>query len=712
MADGEALRELFVSVGINVEGLKDLDALNQAIDDVAKSAQDTSGLKELDKTVKETTKSFQFSQDTLAKFQKVLESYSSGDIQQATGLLADFGKEIKTLSATSAAATQIERLQEAMKGGNLREASDAYSRLNGALRELSTDGERSKDALEAVGKVLDSLMRGDVKASIEGFKNLQTEFKGLVAGVKAFAVVQLGREMTGSLERMAADAGNTAARIKEQATALRTTTQEIQTAEIVVKRFGGNADNVAQIMENFIGMANRAMTGSGGDIGLLRVLGGKPGQDPVDMLATFADHLQKLPVHLRDMAASQAGLKDMMPLLRMGGDYIREQGTMARRTAAIWTDETVTAGVELKRAMASINAEFGIMDQAMQAKLMPFMRDVAIAIKGLVQDLSMAVQDFDLRSQKAQEIIEELLALVKTLAVAWGLYTLALNANRIGTIAWAAISQGIPAILTAITTGMKALTAATLLAAAPPAALAAAIALVGTAALLVIDDLKTFSEGGKSYLGDLFGAADGYLRPVTDMFGDMQESIGSILEWIKELPDVFVKSVQELEKSVPALEGVSKAFGAVAEAVGLVDEKTSPEEDQLAQYVDKISKMREKLEEMKAGGDTKGAESMQKQIDAATGKRDDLLAKVLKTMPAEDASEMLSRIGDANLRDTALRMAAEGNTYNGTVNVGQIQTNVSSPNPAQAGASVNASVNQNMQDNARRAAALARGRSG
>jgi hypothetical protein len=365
--------------------------------------------------------------------------------------------------------------------------------------------------------------------------------------------------------------------------------------------------------------------------------------------------------------------------------------------------------VELKRALAGISAEFDIMEQALQAKLMPMFRDVAVKLRDLVVSVSQTLGDFNLESERLRPIVEELLALLETLALLVGLYTVALNANRIATLAWGVVARGVPAILTMITTATRALTLAMTAAVAPPAAVAAAIALLGTGALLVLEDLKVFAEGGESYFGDLFAAADGKLRPITDWFGDLQEDIGALIDWLKQLPDVFIDSVTKMAQMNPALKGMADMIGAVAEKVGLVDHKGTIEEENLAMLAEKVTKIREEMNALVEAGDQEGAAVQQKNLRAATIRRDEALGKMIATLPPQEMASVLERIGDEGLSAAAER-ASQSTTYSGTVNVGDVNMTVQANDPVRAGKQAQEAIDKMLADNARKAAQLARGR--
>ena len=418
----------------------------------------------------------------------------------------------------------------------------------------------------------------DVGPLLTADRQLQAFVQTVTSSTPWLLMERIGR----GLIDMAEDASEATVKLDMSAKSLRTTTQELQKLEYVAARanvIGDPLEKVSGLLQRIKGqMTQAAITPGGGSAGgLLGVLGIRPGQKPEEQIAAISRNLGRLPPALQNLAKSQLGLDELMPLLEKGPGYMREMGLEAERLGLVWGTETVQAGEKLHSELAALEFTSEGLKRQLQAELIPIGLEVVTTLrawipvildvsKALLADLGIGSDDagrqvktLDDRIDQARITADAFMAKIHDVSdVVMALVTaakllvqaLALRAALTGTMAGLDLlingSNGIRAAIAVFElwrTGVITTASVTQLAmgqmSVSVAGLGAALKSVmlgpaGIIALLVVlKDLWDFAHDKPSLVGDLLKDPNGMLKKFTDFWAEVQDIVGRTVDGIE-----------------------------------------------------------------------------------------------------------------------------------------------------------------------------------
>jgi len=319
---------------------------------------------------------------------------------------------------------------------------------------------------------------------------------------------------------------------------------------------------------------SRRRIGDPSSIGLLAALGGRPGQSATEMLATFADRLEALPAHLQRLAAQRAGLVALLPLLRQGGDAIREISD----APGIMDEETIELGKRLNSELFVLHRNITGLKNIIAAEVLPRGIKLLRMMNRLGDVIRKVLGSED--SKRYERNIKAITTALEALAVMAGVT--------------AAIALGITLVqnIGLLISILKLLRINAILAAGPWGIL------VGLVALLA-EDIYAFATGGKSMIGEL-----------AKQWGVLQERVSAHVDEMILKIDEFLEKIGKL---LPSIRGVTDGIR------GMLD---TPE----TRTIDAVKKLRKELEavdkqiaQAERKQDTEGLERLERRRRQLTG---------------------------------------------------------------------------------------------
>lgn len=483
--------------------------------------------------------------------------------------------------------------------------------------------------------------QGDTKDA----KEFESSLDSVLTAVKGFvafkAAEKIGRELAG----IATGIADQAVALKQSADALGYTTDQLQELQYAAGTANIPVETIVSSLESLRQLQAQQMTGDGGAVGLFGAIGA-PGEDAVETLARMADRLAALPPHMQRLAAQKAGMTELMPLLRLGGEYIRDMAAEARDLGIAFGEDLVEKGNLLNSQLFKLNTRMEILKKRAAEDLIPIGLELAGVLLRLWDRFGKLLTMENLR-----KVLDRLVATLEALAIAIAAVGAAAAVLAIFT-QWDFLVVALVTRLIRLIEVWKLFQASMLSSALLWGLLAAGI-------VLVIDDLYALTTGGKSFLGWLY-TTNPVLRKFTDFWGDLHQAMEDALDTMQRLFPALS----------PLIEGMKSLLG-------MRDDSTNAALGKINKQLEDAQEERDKAD---MNDDKAGMARASRRIAQLKGQRAELIRE-----------EALSRAGGAAAATTVITEGGRSVVVNGgatTVN----QSFAGPVSPGQAGAAAGAAV--------------------
>lgn len=397
------------------------------------------------------------------------------------------------------------------------------------------------------------------EAKVQSFENsIGNLTKGLallVTGATAAATAAFG---------FASSTARQSEEIERSAKLASTGVEEFQKLAYASESFGIQQDKLADILKDVNDkMGDYAQTGGGAMADFFEFIAPKVGVTAeqfrnlsgADALQLYVSSLEKANLSQADMTfymeaiASDSTL--LLPLLEKNGEAYKALAKEAEEYGVILSEDNVKANKEFSKQLRSLNKMFQSVVMSVGNKLIPLFSDLVMKVKDFIARNRELIQSnisgfFDGAIWVVKQFISVLGTLfgwidkVAQLMGGWS------NAIKIVGIAVGVLMtlKFVPWIIAA-TAAIKALNIAMLLN--PAGLMIAGIVALGTAIVLLIEDMYQWVQGNESVVGDLIAT---WFEFVTKFKGYLNDSVESVKEKLGEIKGFFVDTFTQIKDYV------------------------------------------------------------------------------------------------------------------------------------------------------------------
>lgn len=397
------------------------------------------------------------------------------------------------------------------------------------------------------------------EARVQSFeKSITNLTKGLallVTGATAAATAAFG---------FASSTARQSEEISRSAKLASTGVEEFQKLAYASESFGIQQDKLADILKDVNDkMGDYAQTGGGAMADFFEFIAPKIGVTAdqfrnlsgADALQLYVSSLEKANLSQADMTfymeaiASDSTL--LLPLLEKNGEAYKVLAKEAEEYGAIISEDNVKANKVFSQQLRSLNKMFQAVIMSVGNKLIPVFSDLVSKVKDFIARNRELIQTnisdfFDGAIWVVKQFISVLGILfgwidkVAQLMGGWS------NAIKIVGIAVGVLMalKFIPWVIAA-TAAIKALNIAMLLN--PASLMIAGIIALGTAIVLLIEDMYNWVKGNESVVGDLIAT---WFEFITKFKGYLKESLESVKEKLGQIKGFFIDTFTEIKDFV------------------------------------------------------------------------------------------------------------------------------------------------------------------
>ena len=416
------------------------------------------------------------------------------------------------------------------------------------------------------------------EAKVQSFENsIGSLTKGLallVTGATAAATAAFG---------FASSTARQSEEIARSAKLASTGVEEFQKLAYASESFGIQQDKLADILKDVNDkMGDYAQTGGGAMADFFEFIAPKVGVTAeqfknlsgADALQLYVSSLEKANLSQADMTfymeaiASDSTL--LLPLLEKNGEAYKVLAKEAEEYGAVISEDNIKANKAFSQQLRSLNKMFQSVIMSVGNKLIPLFSDLVSKVKDFIARNRELIQTnisgfFDGAIWVVKQFISVLGTLfgwidkVAQLMGGWS------NAIKIVGIAVGVLMalKFVPWIIAA-TAAIKALNIAMLLN--PAGLMIAGIVALGTAIVLLIEDMYQWVQGNESVVGDLIAT---WFEFVTKFKGYLSDSVETVKEKLGQIKGFFVDTFTQIKEFVTNIfkniwdgitNGVSGAF--------------------------------------------------------------------------------------------------------------------------------------------------------
>ena len=385
--------------------------------------------------------------------------------------------------------------------------------------------------------------------------NLTKGLALLVTGATAAATAAFG---------FASSTARQSEEIERSAKLASTGVEEFQKLAYASESFGIQQDKLADILKDVNDkMGDYAQTGGGAMADFFEFIAPKVGVTAeqfknlsgADALQLYVSSLEKANLSQADMTfymeaiASDSTL--LLPLLEKNGEAYKALAKEAEEYGAILSEDNIKANKEFSKQLQSLNKMFQSVVMSVGNKLIPLFSDLVMKVKDFIARNRELIQSnisgfFDGAIWVVKQFISVLGTLfgwidkVAQLMGGWS------NAIKIVGIALGVLMalKFVPWVLAA-TAAIKALNIAMLLN--PAGLMIAGIVALGTAIVLLIEDMYQWVQGNESVVGDLIAT---WFEFVTKFKGYLSDSVESVKEKLGQIKGFFVDTFTQIRDYV------------------------------------------------------------------------------------------------------------------------------------------------------------------
>ena len=385
--------------------------------------------------------------------------------------------------------------------------------------------------------------------------NLTKGLALLVTGATAAATAAFG---------FASSTARQSEEIERSAKLASTGVEEFQKLAYASESFGIQQDKLADILKDTNDkMGDFFQTGAGPLADFFEFIAPKIGVTAEqfknlsgsDALQLYVSSLEKANLSQAEMTfymeaiASDSTL--LLPLLEKNGEAYKTLAKEAEEYGAILSEDNVKANKEFSKQLRSLNKMFQSVIMSVGNKLIPLFSDLVMKVKDFIARNRELIQSnisgfFDGAIWVVKQFISVLGTLfgwIDKIAQLMGGWS---NAIKIVGIAIGVLMalQFVPWIIAAVA-AIKALNVAMLLN--PAALMVAGIVALGTAIVLLIEDLYQWVQGNESVVGDLIAT---WFEFVTKFKGYLSDSVEAVKEKLGQIKGFFVDTFTQIKEFV------------------------------------------------------------------------------------------------------------------------------------------------------------------
>lgn len=343
--------------------------------------------------------------------------------------------------------------------------------------------------------------------------------------------------------------------------------EEFQKLAYASEAFGIEQDKLADILKDVNDkMGDYAQTGGGAMADFFEFIAPKVGVTAeqfknlsgADALQLYVSSLEKANLSQADMTfymeaiASDSTL--LLPLLEKNGEAYKTLAKEAEEYGAIISEDNVKANKEFSKQLRSLNKMFQSVVMSVGNKLIPLFSDLVSKVKDFIarnrELIQTNISDF---FDGAIWVVKQFISVLGTLfgwidKVAqalggWG-NTLKIVGIAVGVLM---ALKFVPWIIAA-TAAIKALNVAMLLN--PAGLMIAGIVALGTAIVLLIEDMYQWVNGNESVVGDLIAT---WFEFVTKIKGYLSDSVETVKEKLGQIKGFFVDTFTQIKDFVTSI---------------------------------------------------------------------------------------------------------------------------------------------------------------
>ena len=416
------------------------------------------------------------------------------------------------------------------------------------------------------------------EAKVQSFENsIGNLTKGLallVTGATAAATAAFG---------FASSTARQSEEIERSAKLAGTGVEEFQKMAYASSSFGIEQDKLADILKDVNDkMGDYAQTGGGAMADFFEFIAPKVGVTAeqfknlsgADALQLYVSSLEKANLSQADMTfymeaiASDSTL--LLPLLEKNGEAYKSLAAEAEAYGAVLSEDNIKANKAFSQQLRSLNNMFQAVIMSVGNKLIPVFSDLVSKVKDFIARNRELIQSnisgfFD----GAIWVVKQFINVLGTL-FGWIDKVAQLMGGWENTLKIVGIAIGVLMALTfvpwiiAATAAIKALNIAMLLN--PAGLIIAGIVALGTAIVLLIEDIYQWVAGNESAIGDLLGSWEDFKNK---FIGYLNDSVESVKEKLGQIKGFFVDTFTQIKEFVTNIfkniwdgitNGVSGAF--------------------------------------------------------------------------------------------------------------------------------------------------------
>jgi hypothetical protein len=368
---------------------------------------------------------------------------------------------------------------------------------------------------------------------------------GFAASAMSYAIANATRALFGWGEALVAETQRTAEyglEVRRQADALGVTTDQYQELTYASKKYGVEMTKISDAMVMLSSRALQAQEGNKTQAQNFSLLGlsskDLKNKNALDLLLQMSDAFKGAEVPVARLAAAQrllgnANAKVLLPMLRQGSRGFREMAAEARRLGLIMSEEDLKASKSFSDQMLIVSSDFDVLKRTISFSVMPALEWWGRTLDNLYHKTLKPLADH-LSGRLLLALGGVAAGLGAVSAAALALTGTLLLAMPVFTAAAAALSAvGVAAGLAAAPVEFLAAVLAALFGLLTVAFVAEWAVIIGSlvAIGLAIDDIITYTQGGRSMIGDFFAA-----------FENQDSTLGAVARLLRVIVDDLVKT--------------------------------------------------------------------------------------------------------------------------------------------------------------------------
>lgn len=355
------------------------------------------------------------------------------------------------------------------------------------------------------------------------------------------------------------------------------TVENIDALQFALERSGGTADGMTNSLRSLAIRAAEAARGVGGGVEAFGLLGISATdangnlKNTTDLMLEVSQRFQGLSKSKQIELADKLGLRDSIRLLQQGPDAIREL-TAEAEALGVTTAEDAAAAAEFQDSMTNLWRIVKQVSRSLARQFVPIIKELTESF------IEWWKTNREIIEQNLPEWIDKTTMALKLLTIAAGAWLAMRLVNHIAVLITMFRGLSIAAL--------AANAAAVLL----PTLIAAAVA----ALALLIDDAKTFFEGGESFIGDMiekFPEWADEIRIVAALFATIGDLVGMIWEGLVAIVDLAknfsLEGLKEFGANLPGFLGDVTGIYNV-DGTGFIPELGQSISNKASTVVDKI----------------------------------------------------------------------------------------------------------------------------